>query len=103
MGIRDAVKQAVALKSGTRLATKDQTLYHRNVSATVEAIYENGVLKLPGPLPLKENSRVLVTIQSPEGSAGADERNAWLQVSEAALSATWNNPSDDIFNELLDR
>jgi len=32
------------------------------MTLTVEAIYENGVLKLLGPLPLKEQQRVQVTI-----------------------------------------
>jgi predicted DNA-binding antitoxin AbrB/MazE fold protein len=33
------------------------------MSLTVEAVYENGVLKPTQPLPLKENQRVLITIQ----------------------------------------
>ena len=32
---------------------------------TVEAIYENGVLKPSQPLPLKEHERVQVTVQAP--------------------------------------
>jgi predicted DNA-binding antitoxin AbrB/MazE fold protein len=31
---------------------------------TVEAIYENGVLKPVHPLPVKEHSRVLVTVET---------------------------------------
>ncbi len=72
------------------------------MSATVEAIYENGALKLPGPLPLQENARVIVTIQLPEANDSA-ERKAWLQASEETLKKTWNNAADDVFNELLDR
>jgi predicted DNA-binding antitoxin AbrB/MazE fold protein len=37
---------------------------------TVEAIYENGILKLTQPLPLKEHERVRVTIQP---------RSNWVQ------------------------
>jgi predicted DNA-binding antitoxin AbrB/MazE fold protein len=70
--------------------------------ATVEAIYENGVLKLHHPLPLKDNAQVLVTIQS-TGGGEPDEREAWLRLSEARLTEVWDNPSDDVFNELLDR
>ncbi|HEY7329953.1 MAG TPA: antitoxin family protein [Gemmataceae bacterium] len=33
------------------------------MNLTVEAIYENGVLKPKGPLPLQEHEKVLVTIQ----------------------------------------
>ncbi len=32
---------------------------------TVEAVYENGVLKPAQPLPLKEHERVQVTVHSP--------------------------------------
>ncbi len=32
------------------------------MSLTVEAIYENGVLKLSGPLPLAEQEKVRVTV-----------------------------------------
>jgi predicted DNA-binding antitoxin AbrB/MazE fold protein len=33
------------------------------MTLTVEAIYENGVLKLTQPLPLNEHDRVQVTVQ----------------------------------------
>jgi predicted DNA-binding antitoxin AbrB/MazE fold protein len=36
---------------------------------TVEAVYENGVLKPIGPLPLKEHEKVLVTIEPALGVA----------------------------------
>ena len=51
----------------------------------------------PGPLSLPEKSHVRVTIESDL------EREAWLKLSEENLSKTWNNPDDDVFNELLDR
>jgi predicted DNA-binding antitoxin AbrB/MazE fold protein len=70
---------------------------------TVEAIYEDGVLKLPGRLPLPEKTHVTVTIES--GTRGSEdvERSAWLKLSEEALTTTWNNPGDDVFNELFKR
>ena len=34
------------------------------MNLTVEAIYENGVLKLSQPLPLKEHARVQVTVHT---------------------------------------
>jgi predicted DNA-binding antitoxin AbrB/MazE fold protein len=34
------------------------------VTITVDAVYENGVLKLSGPVPLQEHQKVRVTIQS---------------------------------------
>ena len=35
------------------------------MTLTIEAIYENGVLKPTQPLPLKERERVQVTIETP--------------------------------------
>jgi predicted DNA-binding antitoxin AbrB/MazE fold protein len=35
------------------------------MNLTVEATYENGVLKLTEPLPLKEHEKVRVTVQTP--------------------------------------
>lgn len=73
------------------------------MTTTVDAIYEDGVLKLPERLPLPEKAHVKVTIES--GTAGGEdlERIAWLKLSEAALTKTWGHPNDDIFNELLKR
>jgi predicted DNA-binding antitoxin AbrB/MazE fold protein len=73
------------------------------VTTTVEAIYENGTLKLPSPLPLEEKAQVVVTIQTKDGLSEAAERAAWLKKSEETLTRAWNNPADDVFNELLDK
>jgi len=70
------------------------------MTTTVEAIYEGGRLILPQPLPLPEKAHVMVTIET--NIAGADpDRTAWLELSERSLLKAWNNPDDDIFNELL--
>ncbi len=69
------------------------------MTTTVEAIYENGVLKLPAPLPLPEKTPVTVTIET---AAMDSERDAWLRVSEDRLAAAWSD-ADDIFNELLEK
>jgi predicted DNA-binding antitoxin AbrB/MazE fold protein len=65
------------------------------MTTTVEAIYEDGKLLLQQSLPLAENSRVRVTIES------ETDREAWLKLSEDNLLKTWNQPEDDVFNELL--
>jgi predicted DNA-binding antitoxin AbrB/MazE fold protein len=70
---------------------------------TVEATYENGVLKLPEPLALPEKTRVMVTIEAEFIVSEDAERNLWLNASQQALSKTWDNSADDIFNELLKR
>jgi predicted DNA-binding antitoxin AbrB/MazE fold protein len=66
------------------------------MTKTLEAIYENGMLRLPGPLPLPEKSLVTVTVQTAED----EERETWLKVSEDKLAQAWDD-SDDVFNELL--
>jgi len=73
------------------------------MTTTVEAIYENGMLKLPRPLALEEKAQVVVTIQTKAGFAEEEERKAWLKKSEETLTKTWDNPADDVFNELLDK
>ena len=65
------------------------------MTTIVEAIYENGKLVLPRPLPLPEKSHVRVTIESDP------EREAWLKLSEESLMKVWDNEADDVFNELL--
>ena len=39
------------------------------MTITVEAIYENGTLKLAEPLPLKEHEKVQVTVQTSTSDA----------------------------------
>jgi len=73
------------------------------MTTTVEAIYENGTLKLPRLLPLQEKAKVFVTIQTKEACDEATEREAWLKRSEETLTKAWDNPADDVFNELLDK
>ena len=58
------------------------------MTTTVEAIYENGVLKLPQKLPLPEQAHVTVTIRSENPDATDEERAAWLALSEKSLMKT---------------
>jgi len=73
------------------------------MTTTVEAIYENGTLKLPRPLALEDKTQVVVTIQTRAGQEETGEREVWLKKSEEALMQAWDNPADDVFNELLDK
>ncbi len=68
------------------------------MSTTLEAVYEDGHLRLASPLPLPNHARVTVTVQTLDIDA---ERQAWLRESEVALVKTWDNPADDVFNALL--
>ena len=69
------------------------------MTTTVEAVYQNGKLILMNPLPLQESAHVLITIQSQDGQDS--ERAAWAALSEQALMKAWDNPGDDVFDELL--
>jgi predicted DNA-binding antitoxin AbrB/MazE fold protein len=71
------------------------------MTTTVEAIYENGTIKLPNRLPLPDKTQVVVTIRTE--AAEDSERQAWLKLSEETLTTTWDNSGDDIFNELLEK
>lgn len=66
------------------------------MTKTLDAIYENGVLRPLSPLPLPEHARVTVTIQADDDA----ERVAWLKASQEKLAQAWSD-SDDVFNELL--
>lgn len=70
------------------------------MSTTLEAVYEDGLLRLATPLPLPNHARVTVTVEIPEADT---ERQAWLNESQAALGKTWDNPADDVFNALLQK
>jgi predicted DNA-binding antitoxin AbrB/MazE fold protein len=69
------------------------------MSHVVEAIYENGVLKLEQPLPLKDQQRARVTVQSlaPEGHSVLDIRPVSLGKVLSPLS-----PDDDLLGEMLE-
>jgi predicted DNA-binding antitoxin AbrB/MazE fold protein len=65
------------------------------MTTTVDAIYEHGKLLLPKPLSLPERSSVRVTIESDT------ERETYMKLSEEALTKTWDNHGDDVFDELF--
>lgn len=73
------------------------------MTTTVEAVYQNGTLKLSSLVALPENSHVLVTIQTEAECSMDRERAAWLRRSEETLRETWDNPDDEVFNELLQK
>ena len=73
------------------------------MSTTVEAVYADGKLVLQHPLPLKEQAHVRITIQADEAAMSDEERSVWLQLSQESLMKVWDNPGDDVFNELLEK
>ncbi len=67
------------------------------MTTTFEAIYEQGKLVLPQPLPLPEKSHVRVTIETDA------ERAAWHELSQQSLLHAWSDPADDVFDALLQK
>jgi predicted DNA-binding antitoxin AbrB/MazE fold protein len=67
------------------------------MTTRVDAIYENGKLVPTTPLSLPEKSHVRLTIETDS------ECEAWLKLSEESLTKVWDNPDDDVFNELLSK
>lgn len=68
------------------------------MSATVDAIYEAGSLRLLRELSLPEHTLVRVHVET---IVSDPERAAWLELSEQGLKRVWNNDADDVYNELL--
>jgi predicted DNA-binding antitoxin AbrB/MazE fold protein len=68
------------------------------MTTSVEAIYEDGVLRLLEPLALAEHTRVRIAVETAETDA---ERAEWLEQSERRLRDVWENDPDDAYNELL--
>ncbi|HWB06634.1 MAG TPA: antitoxin family protein [Verrucomicrobiales bacterium] len=68
------------------------------MTATLEAIYEAGHLRLLQELPLPERTRVLVRVETPKEDPG---REAWLAAGEQSLMKVWDNDADNVYNELL--
>jgi predicted DNA-binding antitoxin AbrB/MazE fold protein len=70
------------------------------MTTAVEAIYEDGKLRLLQPLSLPEHTHVRLSVETLPDDP---ERAAWLAQSERRLREIWENSADDIFNELLTR
>jgi predicted DNA-binding antitoxin AbrB/MazE fold protein len=63
---------------------------------TIQAIVEEGQIKLLESVDLLEGQKLLVTIL-PE-----DESKFWLDTSQDLLDAVWDNTEDDIYAQLLE-
>jgi predicted DNA-binding antitoxin AbrB/MazE fold protein len=61
------------------------------MAITVEAIYENGTLKLSQPLPLKEHDKVRVTVETPSN---------WVDATAGILG--WTGSSEELQYFALD-
>ena len=71
------------------------------MATIVEAVYEQGTLKLLTPVSLPEKSRVTITIHDPATSLDDPEGLAWRKLSGEALDRLWGSFDEDVFNRLL--
>ena len=71
------------------------------MTITLDAIYENGLLRPLSPLALPEHARVRVAVDDLGLGTEDEERAEWLAHSQRRLLAVWDSAADDVFNELL--
>jgi len=67
------------------------------MTISIEAVYENGLLRPLSPLALAEHTRVRLAVDE----LSDDSRGQWLEQSQRSLAEVWDNPGDEIFNDLL--
>ena len=63
---------------------------------TIWATVQQGKIELLEISELPEGAKLLITLLSSDY-----ESEFWLQASQSALDAVWNNTEDDIYAELL--
>ena len=63
---------------------------------TLPAIVREGKIQLLEPIDLREGTRVLVTVLPDE------DTQFWLQASQSALGAVWDNDEDEVYAQLLE-
>jgi predicted DNA-binding antitoxin AbrB/MazE fold protein len=61
---------------------------------TIRAVVREGRIELLEKVDIPEGTEVLVTIL-------ADDAQFWLGASQRSLAAVWDNPEDDIYEQLL--
>lgn len=63
---------------------------------TIRAVIRDGKVEFAEKIDVPEGTELLVTILAGE------DADFWLKVSESSLGPIWDNPSDDIYAELLE-
>ena len=62
----------------------------------IRAIINDGKIQPLDDVSLPEGTELIVTVIS-------NGDNFWLNASEPSLQAIWDNPEDDVYDELLER
>ena len=65
--------------------------------STHRAIVQKGEIKLLEPVNLPEGAKILLTILQD------DQNDFWMGASQSSLAKIWDNPEDDIYEQLLER
>ena len=68
------------------------------MTIAVQAVYEEGKLRLLEPLELAEHTVVQISLETGQDDM---ERRAWLDQGQRSLLRVWDNTADDIYNDLL--
>ncbi|MEI7909093.1 MAG: antitoxin family protein [Verrucomicrobiota bacterium] len=66
----------------------------------IQAVYEEGKLRLLEPLELAEHTVVQISLETGQDDM---ERRAWLNQGQRSLMSVWDNEADDVYNDLLTR
>jgi predicted DNA-binding antitoxin AbrB/MazE fold protein len=65
--------------------------------STHQAIVHNGEIKLLEQVDLIEGAKLLITVLQDDGS------DFWIAASQSSLEKIWDNPEDDIYEQLLEK
>ena len=73
------------------------------MTTTVEAVYENGVFRPLGAIPLREYAAVRLIVHSSEDAPTSTdlEKSDWHRQSELTLLKVWENDEDDVYSALI--
>ena len=66
----------------------------------IQAVYEEGKLRLLEPLELAEHTVVQISLETGQDDM---ERRAWLNQGQRSLMSVWDNEADDVYNDLRTR
>jgi len=62
------------------------------------AVMHEGKIELVDQIEFPEGARLLVTLVADDEE---EERAFWLAASQSSLDAIWDNPDDDVYEQLL--
>lgn len=65
--------------------------------STHQAIVHKGEIKLLEQVDLLEGAKLLITVLQDDGS------DFWIAASQSSLEKIWDNPEDDIYEQLLEK